>query len=58
MELSGCGPLTAAKLVGETAGVQRFRSRAAYASHNGTAPFQCGQATLNACDSIVVAIAS
>jgi transposase len=30
--------LTAAKLVGETAGVGRFRSRAAFAMHNGTAP--------------------
>ena len=36
--LVGCGPLTAAKLVAETAGVGRFRSRAAFASHNGTAP--------------------
>lgn len=36
--LSGCGTLTAAKLVGETAGVGRFRSRAAFAMHNGTAP--------------------
>ena len=36
--LVGCGPLTAAKLVGETAGVGRFRSRAAFARHNGTAP--------------------
>jgi transposase len=38
LELRGCGPLTAAKLVGETAGITRFRSRAAYAMHNGTAP--------------------
>lgn len=38
LELVGCGPLTAAKLVGETAGVGRFRSRAAFARHNGTAP--------------------
>jgi len=38
LELTGCGPLTAAKLVGETAGASRFRSRAAYARHNGTAP--------------------
>jgi transposase len=30
--------LTAAKLVGETAGISRFRSRAALAMHNGTAP--------------------
>jgi len=36
--LVGCGYLTAAKLVAETAGVTRFRSRAAFASHNGTAP--------------------
>jgi transposase len=38
LALVGCGPLTAAKIVGETAGVNRFRSRAAYARHNGTAP--------------------
>lgn len=38
LALTGCGPLTAAKLVGETAGVSRFRSRAAFARHNGTAP--------------------
>jgi transposase len=38
MGLFGCGPLSAAKIVAETAGVSRFRSRAAYASHTGTAP--------------------
>ena len=38
LELEGCGTLTAAKIVGETAGVSRFRSRAAYAMNNGTAP--------------------
>lgn len=38
LTLQGCGSLTAAKLVGETAGVRRFRSRAAYARHNGSAP--------------------
>jgi transposase len=38
LALAGCGALTAAKLVGETAGVGRFRSRAAFAMHNGTAP--------------------
>jgi transposase len=38
LALTGCGGLTAAKLVGETAGVSRFRSRAAFAMHNGTAP--------------------
>jgi transposase len=36
--LLGCGVLTAAKLVGETADVRRFRSRAAFARHTGTAP--------------------
>jgi len=38
LALAGCGPLTAAKLVGETAGIGRFRSAAAFARHNGTAP--------------------
>jgi transposase len=38
LALTGCGALTAAKLVGETAGVGRFRHRAAFARHNGTAP--------------------
>jgi transposase len=38
LALTGCGPLTAAKLIGETAGIGRFRSRAAFARHNGTAP--------------------
>jgi transposase len=34
----GCGALTAAKILGETAGVDRFKSKDAYARHNGTAP--------------------
>jgi transposase len=38
LALPGCGHLTAAKLVGQTGGVRRFRSRAAFARHNGTAP--------------------
>jgi transposase len=38
LALTGCGPLTAAKLIGETAGIGRFRSRAAFARHNGSAP--------------------
>jgi len=38
LALTGCGHLTAAKLVGQTAGITRFRSRAAFARHNGTAP--------------------
>ncbi len=38
LELDGCGSLSAAKIVGETADVTRFRSRGAYAMNNGTAP--------------------
>jgi transposase len=38
LAIPGCGVLTAAKLVGETAGATRFRSKSAYARWNGTAP--------------------
>ena len=38
LALPGCGPLTAAKIVGETAGAARFRTRAAFARYNGSAP--------------------
>jgi transposase len=38
LAVCGCATLTAAKIVGETADVTRFRSRRAYARHNGTAP--------------------
>jgi transposase len=38
LALPGCGELTAAKIVGETAGVTRFRSKEAFARWNGTAP--------------------
>ena len=38
LAIPGCGTLTAAKILGETAGVERFKSRDAYARHNGTAP--------------------
>src|SRR5882672_9058231 len=38
LSLPGCGPLTAAKLVAETAGIQRFRSEACFAMHTGVAP--------------------
>ncbi len=38
LAIVGCGPLTAAKIVGETAQVHRFRSKDAFARHNGTAP--------------------
>lgn len=38
LAMPGCGPLTAAKLVGEAAGVTRFKSEAAFARHAGVAP--------------------
>jgi transposase len=38
LELPGCGALSAAKIIGETADAGRFRSRAAFARWNGTAP--------------------
>ena len=38
LAMPGCGELTAAKLVGETAGVTRFNSEAAFARHAGVAP--------------------
>lgn len=38
LELPGCGVLSAAKILGEAAGVQRFRSKAAFARWNGSAP--------------------
>jgi transposase len=38
LAMPGCGELTAAKIVGETAGVARFKSEAAFARHTGVAP--------------------
>jgi transposase len=38
LAITGCGHLTAAKILGETAGVERFRSKDAYARYTGTAP--------------------
>jgi transposase len=38
LTIPGCGELTAAKIVGETANVSRFKSEAAYARHIGVAP--------------------
>ena len=37
----GCGALTAAILIGHTAGNERFRSDAAFALQTGTAPIPC-----------------
>lgn len=38
LELPGCAELTAAKILGETAGIDRFASDAKYAMHAGVAP--------------------
>ncbi len=38
LAMPGCGELTAAKLIGETAGVARFKNEAAFARHSGVAP--------------------
>jgi transposase len=38
LELPGCGALTAAKILGETAGVDRFPTEAKFAMHAGIAP--------------------
>lgn len=38
LAIPGCGPLTAAKIAGETANVDRFRSEACFAMNAGVAP--------------------
>ncbi len=38
LAVPGCGVLTAAKILGETAGIDRFTSKDAFARHKGTAP--------------------
>lgn len=38
LAIPGCGPLTAAKIAGETANVNRFRSEACFAMNAGVAP--------------------
>ena len=45
LTMPGCGELTAAKLVGETAGVTRFKSEAAFAATRGSPRSRCGRAT-------------
>ena len=41
LQQTGCGPLTAAILIGRTAGAQRFPSDASFAKQSGTAPLPC-----------------
>ncbi|HEX2904983.1 MAG TPA: IS110 family transposase [Jatrophihabitans sp.] len=47
LALSGCGALTAAKIVGETADVTRFRSEACFAMHAGAAPIPASSGKTN-----------
>lgn len=47
LALPGCGVLTAAKIVGETANVTRFRSEACFAMHAGVAPIPASSGKTN-----------
>ena len=47
LALPGVAELTAAKIVAETAGAARFRSKDAYARHNGTAPLPAWSGNTN-----------
>src|SRR5262249_61504868 len=38
LAIRGVGPIVAAKILGETRGISRFHSQAAFAAHTGTAP--------------------
>jgi transposase len=44
LEICGVGVVTAARLLGEAGDARRFRSAAAYARHNGTAPIPVSSA--------------
>ncbi|WP_410673463.1 transposase, partial [Amycolatopsis sp. cmx-4-68] len=47
LAVPGCGALTAAKIVGETASVTRFRSEACFAMHAGVAPIPASSGKTN-----------
>jgi transposase len=47
LQLPGVGALTAAKIVGETANVDRFRSEACFAMHAGVAPIPASSGRTN-----------
>jgi transposase len=47
LQVPGCGAVTAAKIIAETAGIRRFRSNDAYARHNGTAPLPVSSSGTN-----------
>ena len=55
LALPGCGALTAAKLVAETAGVGRFPSDAKFARLAGVAPIPAPPATTSGIDSTAAA---
>jgi transposase len=44
LEICGIGVVSAARILGETGDIRRFRSQAAYARHNGTAPIPVSSA--------------
>jgi transposase len=52
LDEQGCGTLTAALLIGRTAGAERFRSDACFGRQSGTAPIPCssGQRTRHRLD--------
>jgi transposase len=52
LQEQGCGTLTAALLIGRTAGAQRFRSDACFGRQSGTSPIPCstGQRTQHRLD--------
>ena len=52
LQEQGCGTLTAALLIGRTAGARRFRSDACFGRQSGTAPIPCssGQRTQHRLD--------
>jgi transposase len=52
LEEQGCATLTAALLIGRTAGAERFRSNASFGRQSGTAPIPCssGQRTQHRLD--------
>jgi len=47
LALPGCGALSAAKILGEAAGASRFKSKAAFARWNGTAPIPVWSGSTN-----------
>ena len=57
LEETGCGPLTAAILIGQTAGAERFKSDAHFARLSGVAPIPVSPAVPIVTAWIVAAIA-